>query len=883
VKKLHAFLDQITGWFRRKRREQDLQEEFESHLQLHIDDNVRAGMSPEEARRHALIKFGGIEAAKESVREKARFLWIEHAARDLRYAARILRHNPVFAATAILSLALGIGSSVAIFTVADNLLLRPLPYPDASRLVMVWETNAVTHEQHNVVNPGNYINWKHQNTAFSQMAAFFDEYHAVFSDGVRHEELDAQIVTADLLPLLEVQPWRGRFFTKEEDESDARVVVISYRLWQSWFHGDDSVIGRQVEINARPFTVVGVLGPGFYFHKRSADLWLTLGLKASQAMQPGTPPAAGRYLSVLARLKPGVSIEQAQAEMSGIASRLAAAYPKFDTGWSSNVEPLRNSLVRQVRASLIMLLGAVALLLGVACANVANLLLARYAARYREMAVRGALGASRSRVMRQLLIESLLLSLVGGSLGVALAFGVVRGLVWIAPQDLTRFANVSFDARVLAAGLAISVLTGIVFGLAPAFIATRTNLRDALHGNAASSTGNQSGLRTWLVGAEVAASVVLLAGAGLLFRSLVGLQAVDPGMDASGVLTFRVSLPHARYAKDEQAIQFFRQAAEKLSQIPGVQSASAVSYIPFNGLAAGTDVAISGRPPAKPGQALGTVVRTILPGYFKTLRIPIQRGRDFSDADNLLTAPLRFIVNEAFVRKYMRDEDPLTKSISVDMADKNPMGEIIGVVGNQKEGSLDKEAEPTAYYVHAHLPYTAMVLVLRGNSAQALAGPARRAIQEIDPQQPIADVRTMEEILRDTFARQRLSALLLGGFSLTSLLLAGVGIYGVLAYSVAQRTREIGVRVALGATPGGILRLVIGNGARLVIAGTVAGLSGTLLLSGLMKSLLFGIGPRDPFSLVLAPAVLMVVALFAAYVPGRRAAHISPVDALRSE
>jgi putative ABC transport system permease protein len=709
------------------------------------------------------------------------------------------------------------------------------------------------------------------------MAAFFDEYHAVFSDGQKNEELDAQVVTADLLPLLQVQPWRGRFFTKEEDESDARVAVISYRLWQSWFHGDDSIVGRQVQINSRQFTVIGVMGPDFYFHKRSVDVWLTLGLKAAEARR------VGRYLSVLARMKPEVSVQQAQAEMSGIAGRLTAAYPKFDTGWSVNVEPLRNSLVRQVKTSLIMLLGAVGLLLGVACANVANLLLARYAARHREMAVRGALGASRSRVLGQLLVESLLLSLIGGALGVALAYGTVGGLVRIAPHDLTRYSSVSFDARVLLAGLAISVLTGILFGLAPAYLATRANLSDALHGNAASGAGNQSGLRTWLVGAEVAASVVLLAGAGLLFRSLVGLQAVDPGMDASGVLTFRVSLPHARYAKDEQAIQFFRQAAEKLAQIPGVQSASAVSYIPFNGLAAGTDVAISGRPPAKPGQALGTVVRTILPGYFKTLRIPIQRGRDFTDADNLPAAPLRFIVNEAFVGKYLRDEDPLTKSISVDMADKNPMGEIIGVVGNLKEGSLDKGPEPTAYYVHAHLPYTAMVLVLRGNSAQALAEPARRAIQEIDPQQPIADVRTMEEILRDTFARQRLSALLLGGFSLTSLLLAGVGIYGVLAYSVAQRTREIGVRVALGAAPGRILRLVIGNGARLVVAGTVAGLSGALLLSGLMKSLLFGIGPRDPFSLILAPAVLIAVALVAAYVPGRRAAHISPVDALRSE
>jgi len=874
---VRAFLDRLTGLFRRGRRERDLREEFESHLQLHIDDNVRSGMSAEEARRQALIKFGGLEASKESVRATARFLWMEQVAQDAHYALRILHRNPGFAATAIVSLALGIGSSVAIFTLADNLLLRPMPYPDASRLVMVWETSALTHEQHNVASPANYFDWKIQNTVFSEMASFFGEYHAVVNDGKRSEELDTQIVTGDLLPLLRVQPFRGRFFTKEEDESDARVAVISYRLWQRWFNGDNSVIGRQVEINSRPFTVIGVLGPDFYFHKRSVDLWLTLGLKAA------TAPRTGRWLMVLGRLKPGVTITQAQTEMSGIAARLAAAYPANDTGWSVNVEPLRDSLVRQVKTSLLMLLGAVALLLGVACANVANLLLARYAVRYREMAVRGALGAGRLRIVLQLLIESLVLSLAGGAFGVTLAYWAVRGVLRLAPQDLTKFNSVTFDARIVVAGLAISLLTGVIFGLLPAIIATRTNLRDALHGNAASGTSGQSRLRTWLVGAEVSASVVLLAGAGLLFRSLVGLQEVDPGMNASGVLTFRVSLPHARYTQDGQSIRFFEQAAEKLSQIPGVHSASAVSYLPFNGLAAGTGFEISGHAPSKPGEKPVTIVRTILPGYFQTLNIPIKRGRDFTQADNLETAPLRFIVNEAFVNKYLRGEDPLMSEISVEMNDKNPMGEIVGVVGDLKEGALDKEPAPTAYYVHAHLPYTAMVFVLRGSSPQTPIEPARKTILELDRQQPIADVRTMEDILRDTFARQRLSTLLLGGFSVASLVLASVGIYGLLAYSVASRTREIGVRVALGAAPRRILGLVFQRGARMVIIGSAVGLSGALLLSGLMKGLLFGVGPRDPWSFVLAPAILIAVALLATYVPARRAARISPVDALRTE
>jgi putative ABC transport system permease protein len=877
MRMLRAFFYRLTGWFRRDRRDQDLNQEFESHLQLHIDDNIRAGMSPEEARRQALIKFGGVEAAKESVRDTTRFLWIETTLQDLRYAARILRRNPGFAVTAILSLALGIGSSVAIFTIADNLLLRPLPYPDASRLVMVYETSAVTHEQHNVASPGNYFDWKAQNTVFSEIAAFFDEYHAVFSNGRRNEELDAQIVSGNLFPLLHVRPYRGRFFTKEEDESNERLVVISYRLWQRWFNGDDSVIGRQVEINSRPFTVIGVLGPDFYFHKRSVDLWLTLGLKAANA------PHSGRWLLVTARLKPGVSLEQAQAQMTGIAARLTAAYPEHDTGWSVNVEPLRASLVREIRTSLIMLLSAVALLLGVACANVANLLLARYTARHREMALRGALGARRWRIVRQLLAESLVLSLTGGALGIVFAYGAVRGLAGLASHELTRFAEISFDSRILLAGLALSVLTGIIFGLLPAWIVTRPNLRSSLQGNDVSAASDRSHLRAWLVGAEVAASVVLLAGAGLLFRSLVGLQAVNPGLDASNVLTFRVSLPRIRYAKPEQSVRFFEQAVEKLSQLPGVESASAVSYLPFNGMAAGTGVTISGHAPRKPGVDLVTVVRTVTPGFFRTLHIPIKQGRDFTDADNQTTAPLRFIVNEAFVSKYLRGEDPFTKSLSVFMADQNPFGEIIGVVGDLKEGSLDQAAKPTVYYVHAHLPYTSMVFVLRANSPEALVASARRTIQEVDAQQPIADVRTMEEILRDTFARQSLSALLVATFSLASLLLAAVGIYGVLAYSVARRTREIGVRVALGAAPGRILRLVVGDGARMVMAGAAVGISAALLLSGLMKGLLFGIGPRDPLSFVIAPAVLIGVALLAAYIPARRAAHISPVEALRTE
>src|SRR5215472_412685 len=877
MKKVRALMVRLGGWFSRNKHERDLREEFESHLALHIDDNIRAGMTMEQARREALLKFGGMEAAKESMRERARFLWLETTWQDLRYALRGLRLNPGFTATALLSLGLGIGASVAIFTVADNLLLRPLPYPEPSQLVMVWENKLKDHPR-NVVSPGNYLQWKSQNTVFSHLAGVVD-WKGLLNDGRRSEELDMQLITGEFFPMLGVQPYRGRLFTAAEDVPHGPdVIVISYRLWQNWFGGDEGIVGRTIQVNAKAQTIIGVLPPGFYFRDRSSDVWLLLGLDPAKDYLR----TEGRWMLAAGRMKPGVTLAQAQAQMKTIAQRLDAAYD-FDRGWTVNVESLRDSLVFDVRTSLMMLLGAVVLLLGVACANVANLLLARYTARRREMAVRGALGAARGRLIRQLLTESVTLSLAGGVLGVALARWAVGGLVALAPKDLAHSAQIVFDTRIVFFAVALSVVTGIVFGLAPAVVAARHDLTMALRENSASNIASGARLRAGLVVGEIAASLILVAGAGLLFRSLVGLQAVDPGLDPSEVLTFRVSLPHGSYPKDSQALDFFNRAAEQLGRLPGVRSVSAVSYLPFNAQAAGTKIEIAGHPPAQPGAELIAIIRTVLPGYFGTMRIPFKSGRDFTAADNLQNAPFRFIVNESFAKQYMAGEEPSGKRISAWMSDDNPFGEIIGVVGDVKEGSLDKDPTPTIYYVHAHLAYSAMVMVVRADNPQALAEPARKIIHSIDPQQPIAEVRTMEQVVVATFARQRFSALLLAGFSLASLLLAAVGVYGVLAYSVVQRTREIGVRVALGAEPSNIVGLIVGHGARLVAAGSVAGLGGSLALSGLMKSLLFGIAPHDPLTFVLAPVLLLMVALIAAYLPARRAAHLSPTDALRSD
>src|SRR5260221_2472460 len=467
MRTLYALWAKLTGLFRKSWRERELAQEFESHLQMHIDDNIRAGMDPEQARRAALVKFGGMEAAKESVRETSRLLWLETTWHDLRYGVRGLRLNPGFAATAVLSLALGIGASVAIYTIADNLLLRPLPYPEAQQLVMLYETNLHRGSLRNSISSGNYFDWKAQSTSFSSIAGF-SNYHVILGDSKRTEEVDAQAASGELLTALRVQPVRGRVFTVQEDRDGVHVAVISYRLWQNWFGGDDPVIGRQVQVNSRPFTLIGVLPPDFYFHTPSDDIWLPLGLNPSENLRK----TQGRWMAAMARIKPGVSLRQAQAEMNGIAKRLEGAYPEFDTNWGVRVEPLRDSLVGQAKRSLLVLLGAVTLLLSVACANVANLLLARYSARRREMAVRGALGAARGRLIRQVLTESTALGLAGGALGIVLAYFAVSGLVALAPRELTRSVRIIFDLRIVAFAFLLSFLTSIVFGLAPALVAS---------------------------------------------------------------------------------------------------------------------------------------------------------------------------------------------------------------------------------------------------------------------------------------------------------------------------------------------------------------------------------------------------------------------------
>jgi putative ABC transport system permease protein len=608
------------------------------------------------------------------------FAWLDTTLRDIRYALRSLRRSPGLAITTIVSLTLGLGASLAVFTAADNLLVRPLPYRNASRLVMVWEAERGSDNDRNVVSPANYLDWKAQNNTFEGLAAL-TPVRTVFTDQRRTEEFREQSVTADFFPLLGIHLLRGRLFTREEDRDPGQVVLISYHLWQSWFGGESDTVGRKVQLNSLPVTIIGILPPDFYFLDRKIDLWGPLGLNIAQDYRR----TSGRWLMSLGRLRPDVKLSRAQAHMTELAARLEHAYPAFNRNWTIHLEPLRDSVFHETKTPLLVLLVAVVMLLAVACANVANLLLARYSSRSQEIAVRASLGAARWRVVGQLLTESLLLGAAGGLLGVLFARWAISGLVALAPEDLAQSAGaINVDFRIVVFAVALSLLTGILFGIAPAMVASRFDLLSALRGHSRFGSGRR--LRSWLVSAEVATSVVLLAGATLLFRSLVGLETVNTGMDTSNLLTFRVSLLDARYEKARARTQFLERVLDQLGHLPRVRAASAGGCVPFTGGCYGTSVNIEGWPPAKPGEALSAAIQIVMPGYFHTLGIPLKSGRHFTAADNITTSPYRFMVNEAFVKRYLRSERPLGKKISVLMENQNPYGEIIGVVADAREG-----------------------------------------------------------------------------------------------------------------------------------------------------------------------------------------------------
>jgi len=804
---------------------------------------------------------------------------------DLRLGARSLFKQPTFTIVAVVALALGIGANTAIFSVVNAVLLQSLPYRDADRLVTVWEHNKTRGNAQNVINLGNFFDWKQQNRVFEDMATFFDTTSNLTSGG-DPEEIPSQVATPNLFNILGVNPILGRNFTEDDSKQGApRVVALSFGLWQRRFGGDPQIIGRKLIVNGNEVTVVSVMPADFNWHvkagsmtRKIAEMW------APWQINPANLQRRGRFAMAVARLKPGVTFEQAQAEMNVLGGQLERSYD-FNANWGVNVVPLRTQFTGEIRLALLVLLGAVGMVLLIACANVANLLLVRAAGRQREVAVRAALGAGRWRIVRQLLTESLLLAGLGGFAGLALAWWGTDLLVSLAPPDLLNLPQVQINAAVLGFTLGISLLTGVIFGLVPAFEATRLNLTESLKEGGKNIGGSTRShrLRNSLVIAEIALALVLLVCAGLLIRSFARLQSVDPGFNASNVLTMKVGLPGRKYDTDQKRISFFREAIAQMQALPGVESAGAVSFLPFASPHAGTLVEIEGRPKMPPGQGLGTGVIVTDLNYFRTMQIPLKRGRLYTDQE---AAEMRHVVvvNEAFARTNFPGEDPLGKRVVIYMKDDNQPCEIIGIVGDSKHMNLDAEVKPMSYWPHPELVYSGMTFVIRTQGEPtAVANAARNVIRTLDPEQPVADVRTMESLIGTSVARARFNTLLLTIFAVVALLLAGVGIYGVMAYSVAQRTHEIGVRMALGARAGDVLKLVVRRGMTLALAGVALGVIASFALTRLMETLLFNVSATDPLTFAGVPLLLVLVALLACLIPARRAAKVDPMIALRYE
>ena len=799
----------------------------------------------------------------------------ENLTADVRYALRGLQSSPGFTATVIVMLALGIGANTAIFSIVDRLFLRALPYPESNQLLMIYETSPGTSRSN--VSPANWLDWQRLNHSFETLAAW-NSASATFVGEGDPELLSGQAASAEFLPALKVSPRLGRLFTPDDDRPNAApVVILSHRLWQRRFGDDPNVIGKKIELDARPFEVIGVMPEGFYFVNPLAEFWVPYGLDRQRDWRANS----GRSIpSILGRLKPGITIATAQAEMQTIGAQLEQAYV-FNKKTSVSIVPLREVLTGEVRTSLLVLLGAVSVLLLIACFNVASMMLARSSSRRREIAVRTSLGASRGAIVRQLLMESLLLAGVGGTVGFLVALWGVSALVELTPRNLIRVVEVPLDRWVLMYTFGISLLTGLTFGLAPAITATRSSLTGYLHGVGRSIT-HSARMRQGLVIGQVTMTVILLCGAGLLVRSFAALNSISTGVDANQVLTMQMTMPPPRYDRDQQ-VELVARIIERLEKLPGVQSAGATRSLPVIGPTAGTGVHFKGTPDVPMNDRPMARIRMATPGYFKTVGNPIASGREFTWDDQRPNAELVFVVNEAFVKAYLPGKDPLTTSMRVSMGQENPFGSIVGVAADVLEGSLRGGAQPTVFYNQRQLSYSGMTLFIRTNRPATIAREAVQVIHDIDHDVPVTQVRTLREAFGQSIARDRLNAVVSGAFAVTALLLASFGLYGLLAFLVAERTREIGIRMALGAEAATLVQMVMNHGLSLVAAGGLLGLIGAFAISRFIKTLLFEVSSYDPTTFVAVALLLILVSAFAAFLPAYRAATVNPIVALRQE
>ncbi|HEY9436951.1 MAG TPA: ABC transporter permease [Blastocatellia bacterium] len=884
IRQLRGWLMRLFGLFHNARREREFAEELESHLAMHIEDNLRAGISPEEARRQAQIKLGGVTRTQELHREQRGLPMLETLMHDLRFGLRMLRKNLGFTFVAILTLALGIGANTAIFSVVNAVLLRPYPYKDQDRLVWLWETRLPEILGHNPA-PANFLDWQKQNTVFERLEAInVRDFNLIC--GANPERVRGMVITHGFFSMLGVRPQIGRDFTLDEDRpGHSNVAILSHELWQRRFGGDPNILNQTIKLDDQQFTVIGVMPPSRGLRIRDTEIWTPIAFTAAQVQN-----RRGDVLNVIGRLKPEVTLEQARSEMRLIADRLANQYPDTNARWSVRIGSLMEDAVSEIRPSLLLLLGAVAFVLLIACANVANLLLARAAARQKEIAVRTALGASRWRIVRQMLTESLLLSLAGGILGLTLASWGLKMMMATAVIFWPRVMDLSLDVRILAFTTAVTLLTGLSFGLVPALQASKPSLNEMLKdaGRGSTECGRRRLVRNALVVVEVAISLVLLVGAGLLMRSFIGLQKVAPGFDPKNVLTVSISLPEKKYPEKDQQAAFYSRLIERVSALPGVQATGAASAVPFSdahwGGGFGRGLRIEGRTGDQ--VAAGTNYYSVSPNYFRAMGIPLLRGRLFTELDT--KGALRVaIINSTVAKRYFPNEDPIGKRIqltSLFSNDPEVYREIIGIVGDVKSNGLGQETLPQTYEPYTQEPLPFMTLVARtAGDPSGFNEAIRKEVLQLDKEQPIFRSETLDSLIATSTGHQRFSMMLFGIFAAAAIALASVGLYGVMSYAVTQRTREVGIRMALGAQRCDVLRLILRQGLHLTLNGIVIGLIAAWAATRLLINLLYGVSATDLPTFAGVSLLLIGVALLACYIPARRATKVDPMIAVRTE
>ena len=856
-------------------RDRRLKEEIESHLRMAVRERMERGESAAEAEANARREFGNQGLVEEVTRDMWSWTWLEQLWSDVRYGLRGMRRSPGFTAVAVVALALGIGANSAIFSAVNAILLRPLGYRDPERLVVILNHGT------GPVAPANFVDWKAQSRSFDNMgAAEFFGPDLTGSDPP--EKLAGLRVSADILPLLGIRPAMGRFFTPEEDQPGREFeVILSYGLWQRQFGGDKNVLGRRIQLDSKTYTVAGVMPAGFQF----APFWATrTQLWAPLALGPRASKRGGNSLRVFARLKPDVSLEQAREEFSAITARLERQYPGSNR--DARIVPLKEKVVGKIRPALLTLPSAVGFVLLIACANVAHMLLARSSARAHEVSVRAALGAGRGRLLRQFLAESLTMALLGGAVGLLLAWWGVRAMVRFGPAGIPRLETLSVDWRVACVTLAVSLLTGILFGLAPALQASAEALKEG--GRSGSGRARQR-VRGLLVISEFALSLMLLIGAGLMVRSFLALEAIDPGFRPDHILTMILSVGGTQNAAPGRAQAFYQSALERVRSIPGVVSAGMTNHLPVAGDLWGLPFWVEGRPLPHPGEEPDGAFRLALPGYLETMKIPVVRGRTI-EAGDTATAPGVVVINEYMAQRYWPGENAIGKRLTLDDPSSHPKPAWLTVVGIAKNAVRYDWAAPPAeefflpYLQHSDAMghYITLVVRAKGDPA-ALAPVIENGVWQIDRNVTISEVQTMNAVVERANAEARFNMALLAVFATVATVLSAVGIFGVMSYAVTRRRREIGIRLALGARQTAILQLITREGMVLALCGTAAGIAGALALTRLMAKLLYGVPPVDPPTFIAVPLLLAGVALAACLIPAFRAARISPVTSLRQE